>query len=330
MEEIKKTLSTHYGIGNIISIERVNAGFLSDNYKVISDKGVFFLKGYRKGIDRNRDIHKVKKFFADHGIPVILPIETNNRDTLFTVSEKVHALFPFVDGIHHNRQFISDEINIEIATVLAKMHRISMDNHVSIPAVIKFWDDEDSLKKIDELVGIISSISDKNAFDVASQNMLELKRKLIFRDKKTVAECDNEPHILIHGDFHEQNLFFDERGMIKYVFDFGEVKMAPRAQELWRSAEFMFINGVFSDENVRKVILYLRTYNALNPISKDAFVAGFNIYYQMLIHSTWVESEHYLVGNHKVDHFLEKGTINYMAEYREEFLNRVLKGVYDN
>lgn len=330
MEEIKKAINVHYNIGKITSIERINAGFLSDNYKIVSDKGVFFLKGYRKGIERDRDIHKVKKFFASHGIPVILPIETNKLDTLFSEQEKVYALFPFVDGIHHNRQFISDEINIEIAKLLAKMHQVSMDSPLSIPAVIKFWNDEDSLKKIDELISIISNISDKNAFDVTAQNMLELKRKLILRDKKTVAECDSELHILLHGDFHEQNLFFDENGKVKYVFDFGEVKMAPRAHELWRSAEFMFINGDFSDENVRKLILYLGTYNTLNPISKAALIAGFNIYYQMLIHSTWVESEHYLIGNYKVDHFLEKGTINYMAQHKDEFLNKVLKEVYGN
>lgn len=272
----------------------------------------------------------VKSFFADHGIPVILPIKTVSQDTLFSIGAKVYALFPFVEGVHHNRQFVSDEINIEIAKLLAKMHRIAMDNPKIIPAEIKFWNDEDSLKKIDELLNIISQIHHKTSFDISAQKVLELKKKLILRDKVAIAEFDIDPHILVHGDFHEQNLFFDDKGKIKYVFDFGEVKMAPRAHELWRSTEFIFLNGIFTEDNIRKAILYLRTYNSLNPISKNALIAGFNIFYQMIIHSTWVETEHYVIGNHKVDHFLEKGTINYMAQYKDQFLSTILKGVYEN
>lgn len=328
MENLKSALIEHYGFDNDFSIERIHAGFLSENYKFVSGGKVYFLKGYRKGIERNRDIHKAKKYFRDHGIPVILPIETKIKDTLFTLGDKVYALFPFVEGIHHNRQHISDEVAIEIAKLLAKMHKIAMDFPMTVPAVIKFWNDVDAFLKIDTIIDLLSKISKKSTFDVFVEETLKLKKKLITRDSAPVSKYDIEPHILIHGDFHEQNLFFDNQGKIKYVFDFGEVKMGPRAQELWRSAEFMFINGKFTDENIAKVILYFRTYNSCNSITREVLEAGFNIHYQMLIHSTWVETEHYVLGNYKVDHFLEKGTLAYFGDNKDQFLKRVMDGVY--
>lgn len=331
MEEINSAVSKHYGVARSadrVSIKPIDAGFLSTNYKVTVGSSTYFLKGYVKGTDRVRTIHMVKQHFASHGIPVILPLLTDAGDTMFTVGEKVYALFPFVDGIHHNRQHIPEHVAVEIARVVASMHRIAAEHPLEIPARLKLWNDADALAKIDELLQIVRKVSAPTDFDRLALMNLELKRRLVSNASVPPESCITEPWILIHGDFHEQNLFFDESGNIKYVFDFGEVKMGPRAHELWRSSDYMFINGIYSEENVAKAILYLKTYNALNPIKREDLVSGFEIYFQMQIHSVWVESEHYLKGNTRVDRFLETRATGYLAEHRKEFLERVLRGVY--
>ncbi|HEY9480716.1 MAG TPA: phosphotransferase [Candidatus Paceibacterota bacterium] len=327
MEELTNALSKHFDIGNKISISKIDAGFLSENYLVESRDKKFFLKGYVKGIERVHDIHKVKSYFASHGIPVILPLETRSGETLFVFGSKVFALFPFATGIHHNRQSIPDKVTVEIAALLARMHHIATDFPMTISATFKYWD----RKKLDlanELIVKIDSIPEKTEFDIRAKRNIELKKTVILKEDIPIDTYKLEQPILLHGDFHELNIFFDELDRIKYVFDFGETKMGPRGFELWRSTDYMFFDGKFTDENIRKAVLYLKTYNSLNPISKEELSNAFQVYYLMNIHSFWVESEHYLKENTRVDRFLEVRSTSYFVEHKEELLQRILDEVY--
>ena len=328
MEKFKEILITQYGIIGDVVISKVDAGFLSDNYRVQTTTDIFFLKGYRKAdSQRVAEIHKVKAYFSSHGIPVILPRMTLTQETYFICDGMVFALFPFVKGIHHNRQNISDPVTKEIATLCAKMHQISTNHPLLISNTFKFWS-SNKLKVADEILEKINLIKEKSDFDILALRNIHLKCELIVKELIPHESLKLEPFILLHGDFQEQNIFFDEQGKVKYVFDFGETKMGLRGQELWRSADYMFLNGNFSDTNINKVILFLKTYNDRNPISKEQLTNAFKVSFLMNIHSFWVESEHYLKNNTKVDHFLEVRSTVYFAEHKEEFLNRVLQGVY--
>jgi Ser/Thr protein kinase RdoA (MazF antagonist) len=327
MDDIKKAIVENYNLGSISSISKIEAGFLSENYSISTPSGKFFLKRYIKDVERVQDIHKVKMYFASHGVPVILPMTTVSGKSIFSLEDNVFALFPFVTGIHHNRQHIQDSISTEIAKLLADMHQIAQKSPMTIPATFKFWN-KDKLRLADEILTKIDFITNKSEFDKLAQKNIELKKKLINQTEISHTAYNLEPLILIHGDFHEQNLFFDEKGRIKYIFDFGETKMGLRGYELWRSADYMFLNGKFTDENIRKVIHYLRAYNSFNSISEEILSACFRVYFQMHIHSFWVESEHYLKTNNRVDGFLEERSTSYFAQHRDEFLTEILKGVY--
>lgn len=72
-------------ISNIVSIEKVKEGYLSQNYILKSAKGKFFLKQYRDKYTRDdiNDIDKVTSFFSQNNIPVILPLPTNQDKIVF-------------------------------------------------------------------------------------------------------------------------------------------------------------------------------------------------------------------------------------------------------
>ena len=329
MEKLKEILTSQYGFEHDFYIKKFDAGFLSDNYIIEFKDKKFFLKGYRFKDKANvSEVHAVKFFFASKGIPVILPVKTKVGDTIFSLDDKHYALFPFVVGIHYNRGTIPRPIGKALGEFLARMHQVGKEYDFPVKAGFKSKSKATVIFRIKEILNIIESKHKRDAFDTLAFETLSLKLELVNRDSRPVEEFICEPLILLQGDFHEQNIFFDGAGAITCIFDFEKAQMGPRSFELWRSANYMFLNGYFSEGRINDVIAYISAYNAVNPISKDELARGLEIYYQKCIHSVWVEQEHYLKNNSKTDMFLENRTIKYLSQNKSVFLETIVSCVY--
>jgi len=82
---------------------------------------------------------------------------------------------------------------------------------------------------------------------------------------------------------------------------------------------FLSINSFYkkiSIESLDHIKLFIQSYSALYPISKNEIRKGLKLFYLKSLYSTWVEDEHYLRGNNRVDCFLEHNS------YRLRFLTQ--------
>ncbi|HEU5114384.1 MAG TPA: phosphotransferase [Candidatus Paceibacterota bacterium] len=329
MEALKKALSDRFGLEGDIHLRRVEAGFLSENHFVSCGGAKYFLKGYQSGNESKiAEIHKVKHFFASKGIPVILPIPGKDGKTYFTIGEKLFALFPFVSGIHYDRGTIPKTAIEALGVLLADLHKAGARADFSIAAGFKDKGRETFLAVAREISGLIKKRPVLDDFDRRALAGLEEKIALSIRQIEPAEKLLTEPYILLQGDFHEQNVFFSDERTIKAVFDFEKAMIGPRSYELWRSADYMFLNGDFSEKRISNAIAYLTAYNRENPISPEELGAGLDVYYQRLIHSLWVEQEHYLKNNTRVDRFLDRTTIPFLAANKEAFKKRMIEAVY--
>ncbi|MFA6158320.1 MAG: phosphotransferase [Candidatus Paceibacterota bacterium] len=285
----------------------------------------YFLKGYRfDDGEQVAEIHKIKFFFSSEGVPVILPLRNSEGNTYFSIDGKYYALFPFVKGVHHNRGSMPSAAVSALGTFLAKLHKAGAKCNFPVRGTFKHKGPERFKVGAEEILGIIRSKKSLDYFDEKALEGLEFKMVVSQRDGVDVDTLLIDPFVLLHGDFHEQNVFFDDAMQIKYVFDFEKAVMGPRAFEFWRSADYMFLNGTFSDDRLTHVAAYLKAYNRENPISKPELARGLEIYYQRIIHSLWIEKEHYLEGSTRTDHFLDNETVKYLSEKRVEFLNKII------
>jgi Ser/Thr protein kinase RdoA (MazF antagonist) len=130
---------------------------------------------------------------------------------------------------------------------------------------------------------------------------------------------------LIHGDYHGGNVFFDEQGRVSHVFDLEKSLFAPRMFELFRSAVFLFFGNSFDEENIHKARLYIQAYTAVYPASKGELHKGLTLFYLRFVHGLWVQTEHYLKGNNRVDQFLAQDyeRIKYLSENLQELSNKL-------
>lgn len=306
---LEKEICLLYDIGkNLKIVSQVKEGYLSQNYILNSDNNHFFLKQYANYTEQQIDeIHHVKKYFADSGIPIILPIETVSGKTYFTLKDKFYALFPFINKKTVDRKDLSKKSLQSLAHMLAKMHLLSKDGYPNIiNQYQKFWDSKDFLVTSEIILDKLKHIEPKNDFDRLALKTLKLKMNIVKNNKVTPEDLNIQNNHLVHGDYHEKNVFFDDNGDVEYVFDLEKAGVGIKLFEIIRSMDLICLNGEFSKENIEKAQIYLKSYNDKYPMSRDELHRGINFYYIKKAHSLWVEKEHYINDNMRVDCFLEK------------------------
>jgi Ser/Thr protein kinase RdoA (MazF antagonist) len=134
---------------------------------------------------------------------------------------------------------------------------------------------------------------------------------------------------LLHGDYHDSNLFFNADEEVSHLFDWEKTEIAPREIELVRALLFTcFSNpenfrGTFEPHNFDLAAAFLSTYHALYPIEAEQFIAALHARYWGSLCSLWVVDEHYRRQNDRVDAFLEANLaeINYFAAYMPQLID---------
>ena len=153
-----------------------------------------------------------------------------------------------------------------------------------------------------------------------------MRKSLVASNTINWQDLDLKNDHLLHGDYYDQNVFFDERGYVSSVFDFEKTIYSPRSFELIRSMMKNFFSNDFNVSNINKAKLYLHSYLNIYPASREELRTGFRLYYLRTIHSAWVQKEHYLKKNYRVDQFLHNHyqNIKYLSEHFQEVENDLI------
>jgi Ser/Thr protein kinase RdoA (MazF antagonist) len=295
-------------IDKITLTKEIKEGYLSNNHILNTKKTKYFLKQYREVYTEEAvsDVHKVINFFFAQNIPVVSPIKNINGESYFIFNSRIYTLFPFIEASIGDRKNISQRSIKSLARTLAKIHLLSSDG---IPFEINSQQGsinrEDFLKTYSKIKKAIKSKNTKDDFDKMALQALELKKSLADKNVKKVKNLSVINDHLIHGDYHEKNVFLDSNGNVKYVFDWEKTEIGNRLHELIRSMDFVCLNGQYKQENIEKARVYIQSYKELYPFNKEAFLNSIEAYYLKNAHSLWIEKTHYLENSNRVDCFLE-------------------------
>jgi len=178
----------------------------------------------------------------------------------------------------------------------------------------------------DLIISEIKDNSDHADFDTLTLQSVGLKKRLIEENSMTYENLHLPCDHLIHGDYLYHNVFFGPDERVSYVFDLEKADYSPRMFEVFRSLVISFLSKDISKRDIKKAKLYLDSYLNVYPASKDELSRGLQLFYLTAIHGTWVESEHYVMHNNRVDGFLGDDflRIKYLSEHFEEFEKELL------
>jgi Ser/Thr protein kinase RdoA (MazF antagonist) len=315
MQEILTAIEQHYGL-RLTFLENVAKGFLSENYILTDGTTKYFLKRYRfEEMNQIQVIHNVKKYFNSGGIPVIMPLVAKGGETFFIQNDAGYALFPFVDGKHFDRGTLPKDAIISLGEMLGAIHLLGKEGvHITDKEFSFTIKSEEGLRKIEEVLKIINERENLDEFDILAQKNLILKKELTttntLKDEDVWLPSDH----LIHGDYHDQNVFFDTSNKVSNVFDFEKTTNAPRTYELLRSMTYALLHDSITQENLRFCKIYYDAYRSVYPLSETELREGIHFYITKSLFNVWIEEEHYLKNNTRVDVFLHSDfmRLNYL------------------
>jgi len=328
MEKLTKKLAEIYPLQITKYLGKVAGGYLSDNFAVGNDNKKYFLRQYRAKYTRKEieEVHRIKNFFAENDIPIISPIRTKSGETFFEFENRFYALFPFVEEKVIEAKDLSLKSIKSIARMLAKIHLLSKNGFPKLTEDrTNIFNKEKCLKLGKKLLKITEEKAERDDFDNLALEVINFKLDLIEKNTITFDSLDLSFDHLIHGDFHEMNLFYEKNGEVKYVYDVEKATVAPRAYEIARSLDYICLTD-FKDKNFKKAQEFIKSYRSVYPISDEEFKKGYLFYEMKRIHNFWIEEAHYLDDNKRTDVFYRSNfkKLKYYAKYTETILNNIL------
>lgn len=305
MDQLSVKIKDLYDI-SINSYEKVNIGSLTENHILNSDGEKFFLKKYRfKDESRVIETQNVKSFFAESGIPVVLPLKNKLGNTYFDFNNEYYTIFPFIKDKQLDKKDLDKKSIVSLGEMLASIHLAGKKSNLQIQKNYCGWDKDKALNKIELVKKEIEKKEKIDEFDnMALENILK-KKKIISENNLVFDDFNLKCDHLIHGDYLIHNVFFNSNNEVSYVFDFEKADYSPRTDEIFRSIFYTFLDYKFNLKDLENAKIYLDAYLSVYPVSKEELIEGYKLYYLKSSHGVWIEYQYYVEKNNRVGKFMQ-------------------------
>ena len=242
----KALLEKNYGL-IINSIEQIQGGWSALAYKIISEKGDFFLKAF----DKHRHTAQVWINKIDEYIPTVMTLSKNSRlrekisTPIFTVDggykvetdDSVFIVYPFVEGKTPGNSKLSAYEQEYLAEIIAELHSYTESDFSQLKNKEDF--DVSICENLSQEM-TQECLSDVDLCNVLSEYKVWLQYG-ITEMKRLAASLSiaNLDFVLCHTDLHGWNLL--QAGTL-VLLDWEGLKLAPAEADL-----FAFSEGFFFD-----------------------------------------------------------------------------------
>jgi homoserine kinase type II len=140
------------------------------------------------------------------------------------------------------------------------------------------------------------AIARRPALDPFDQHALAsfaYRRTLLAGGVPAPAAFGGLPAQLLHGDYHEGNLFFSPAGAVSGIVDWELAGTGPRAWEIIRALDIALELQRDLEAGGARVGAFLHGYAAEAPLTQQECVAMPDLYWAARVHSLWIYEEHY-------------------------------------
>lgn len=286
-----------FDVGEISSHAFVHGGFMGQNYRVDTPKGVFFLKQYRNRL--NMFIHEIKaaeEYFAQQGLPVILPIKDAYGREAFWVEGSWYSLFPFINGKSPDYGAVTAPIAQSLAVMLAKFHETGGRFPQRPFQQLRIGNRRKFFLEHVELVRILRQKPSRNPLEERILEILMKKAELVSRTSAIPQDIPLHYNCLLHGDFQYLNTFVNEKNEITHVYDLERASIGPTAYEVIRSLIINCFDDGWGDQNFALARDYLAHYREHYPMTFEELWHALRLYTYNIIHMTWLETRYVVFG----------------------------------
>jgi homoserine kinase type II len=299
-------LLRRYGLGSPLGVEPAPGGMLNQNLVATTAGGAYFLKGYRYAepelVARE---HRIIAFAAGSGLPVAPPVVGPGAKTFLRVGGRLWAVFPLLT----DRQVTADELTAAhgaaMGDTLGRIHaalaRFPTVEAQRYPAKL-LWDSRRAGAEMKDFELAIGAFPALTPFDQHALSSFAYRRTLIAAGIPPPEAFAGLPAQMLHGDFHEGNLFFGADEKVTAVIDWELASVGPRALELIRVLDVALQATTDSPQAAERMRAFVHAYVGQAPLTRDECLAMPELYWAYRVHSLWVYEEHYRKGSARTDH----------------------------
>ena len=327
---MKNIINSNYAI-NTLTIEKIQKGNINNNSKIIAQEGVFFLKEFTQlDTDKLNIILRIEDKLKSKNINIISNIKNIDNEGYFKHEDKLYVLYPFVGGRQVNRKDISLKELRVMGNFIASFHKATETSSFNeIKSSMQTQNSEflyanKSICKIKEQIDLLVN---KNVPEVVI-NLLLLKLDLLGKID-SVAELSLDSNVIIHGDYQEQNVFFNgtEDNLHITVFDIEKARRSSPSIEIARFILLVCFYEAIDSTSLNKAKEFLNGYNQLEDINYHEVVTCINFLILKKLSSTWSENEYLKTSNPELLEFIRNDykLLKNIKENFKEIQNLLLK-----
>jgi Ser/Thr protein kinase RdoA (MazF antagonist) len=272
-------ISRMYGLGRLWRCQLPGAGRNTETVILISERGKWVLKQYRKGTQLPSVvfIHSVLARTGELDFPAPRLKLTEDGKDLVALDGHYYALLDFLPGYRYSDYYVIPKLlrrhYIERAgTVLARYHLI-MTDFLPQGHRAEGYKSLGTKQRWDDYSWYCDEWNKRAALAARQGNGAQLlsPTRAAYIEKRLSELDDREkeqpllPITVIHGDYGPYNLFFGSDSTFKAVLDFDDVRLEQRVDEVAASLRrFAGLSvGGLDPENAR---IFLDAYGAVNPL----------------------------------------------------------------
>lgn len=311
-DDLRLALQRLYSFKNPIITKQIETGYKAASFVVCDGEQTFFVKKYhpKRSAERLLEVHKIKAFFKEYGVPTIPPLLSSEGSTLLKINEECFAVFPYIS----DKQYYglpSEQAVASAGENLARLHLAGANHLPLVNKVLKPWDKAAFLESAGRMLELADAGT--TSFDRMASNMLKLKIELARNSNLSYADLGLKNDAILHGDYHTHNLFFDEQDNVSFIFDFERTMAGSRTTDIAYGL-FMIcfdfntdIENDVSDVHFERAQSFIRAYNQVFPIGLDEYMNGIRwFFWSQLVYIEWPLGAHYFEHDTRADRLLPK------------------------
>ncbi|WP_407538495.1 phosphotransferase [Deinococcus radiomollis] len=303
-------------------VELVPEGSVNRVFRVQTVQDTFYFRMYRIGDETvlEREVQVMAAARAG-GVPVPMAVVTRSGADWLALDGQLYMLFTAAEGTQVPRSELNHAHATAAGECLARLHR-ALERlpdlgwrryRIDFPLVE--W-----LARLNALEQAVSGLAAPDGTDVWALARLRAQREWLADPGCPHAAPLTGPRQVIHGDYHDGNLFFVGSATafrVSGVIDWEQAAWMPRAFEPIRSAHYMF------GHDPPLASAFLNAYVPGLKMKRSEMQAAALVYGVQADHNVWALEEAYLRGNARARRFIPHAQFRPFSSFWREVQERL-------
>ncbi|UXR63503.1 phosphotransferase [Bdellovibrio bacteriovorus] len=289
----------YWPLGAVTSVEEILNGAVNQVYRVQASLGNFYLRLYktseRARVERE---HALLEYVAAHNLPAVQTLPSRYGSSLIEHDGKFGALYFESPGKQIPKSELTAGHAQAAGKMLAQLHKILKPlPDVGYRKYSLNWNGPEWVERLNRIESAILARTSLNEADQWVLQRLRAQRQWLQDPVCAHSYVPKFPAQVLHGDYHQGNLFF-QKETVCGVIDWDQAVFMPRAFEVVRVASYMF------DLQPELSRVFLKAYLDLNPLSAEELADGAKAWGCHYDHYVWAQEEIYLNNNERARVFI--------------------------